>query len=175
MRAYLLSAVLAVVVGSLAARPLHAEPAGRAPASIEVALPADALLTIDGQATRSTSSYRRLVTPPLEAGRSFRYTLRAQVERSGRTITAEREVLVRAGQVTFVTLDPSGGEAASGTGRETRAFYDYTPETPGPSSPGPRRLVPLDGGYRAPRGDAGRQPTHWGTPPSDPFYHTSAW
>jgi uncharacterized protein (TIGR03000 family) len=82
--------------------------AGPAPATLVVHLPADARLTIDGYAPRSTSGTRWFVTPPLGAGRDFHYQLRAEVERGGKRLTRTREVAVRAGQQTDVTLDFPG-------------------------------------------------------------------
>ena len=49
-----------------------------APATIQVSLPANAKLFVDGVATQSTSATRTLVTPELPAGQQFSYTLKAQ-------------------------------------------------------------------------------------------------
>jgi uncharacterized protein (TIGR03000 family) len=74
-------------------------------ATVLVELPADATLTVDGVATTSTSTNRVFVTPPLENGQTFHYTLTAQVVRDGQTQTVTRQVAVRAGEETRVTLD----------------------------------------------------------------------
>jgi uncharacterized protein (TIGR03000 family) len=79
-----------------------------------VTLPADATLTVDGQRTRSTSSQRVFVSPPLQPGRSYTYTLQAQVVRDGQTLSVSREVPVRAGQRTAVNLDMPTFTAAVG-------------------------------------------------------------
>ncbi len=76
-----------------------------APATIYVSLPADAKLTVDDIATTSTSATRVLATPELENGREYYYTLKAQVTREGKTLTASQRVAVRAGEATRVTLD----------------------------------------------------------------------
>jgi uncharacterized protein (TIGR03000 family) len=68
-----------------------------APATIVVTLPVDAKLTIDGAATRSTSNVRTFVTPTLEVGQEFSYTLKAEVVRDGQTFSNEQRVTVRAG------------------------------------------------------------------------------
>jgi uncharacterized protein (TIGR03000 family) len=81
---------------------------GPAPATLVVRLPADARLTIDGYAPRSTSGTRWFVTPPLEPGRAFHYELRAEVERGGKRLTQTREVAVRAGQQSEVTIQFPG-------------------------------------------------------------------
>jgi uncharacterized protein (TIGR03000 family) len=78
------------------------------PATLVVELPADATLTVDGTATSSTSSSRLFITPALQAGRTYTYTLTAQVMRDGGVQTVTREVAVRAGEETRVQLDMPG-------------------------------------------------------------------
>ncbi len=72
------------------------ETLGPAPATILVTLPPDAKLTIDGSPTTSTSSVRTLVSPPLERGSSYIYTLRAELNGQ----TQSQEIRVRPGEVT---------------------------------------------------------------------------
>jgi uncharacterized protein (TIGR03000 family) len=84
------------------------------PATLTVTLPADAQLRVDGQRTSSTSSRRVFVSPPLQPGRSYSYTLEAQVVRNGQTLSVSREVPVRAGQQTAVNLDMPTFTAAVG-------------------------------------------------------------
>jgi len=83
--------------GSLAVTP--------APAALVVRLPADARLTIQGSPTISTESVRTFMSPPLDPGKEFEYTLKAQVTRNGKTIERTRTVTVRAGQRDEVTID----------------------------------------------------------------------
>ena len=78
-----------------------------APATISVSLPADARLMVDGIATRAASATRSFVTPALEAGKDYQYTLLAEVVRDGKTLSASEVVTVRAGQRTAVTLTPA--------------------------------------------------------------------
>ena len=73
-------------------------------ATIVVSLPEDATLTIDDEATASTSSQRVFVTPALEAGKAYEYTLKAQIVRDGKTQTATAQVKVRPGEVSRVEL-----------------------------------------------------------------------
>jgi uncharacterized protein (TIGR03000 family) len=73
-------------------------------ATIVVSLPEDATLTIDDEATVSTSSQRVFVTPALEAGKAYEYTLKAQIVRDGKTQTATAQVKVRAGEVSSVEM-----------------------------------------------------------------------
>ncbi|MCI0460152.1 MAG: TIGR03000 domain-containing protein [Gemmataceae bacterium] len=75
-----------------------------APASLVVTLPADARLTIDGNQTTSTSGERTFVTPDLQQGRNFQYTLVAEVNRGGERQTVTQRVTVRAGEETRVQL-----------------------------------------------------------------------
>jgi uncharacterized protein (TIGR03000 family) len=75
------------------------------PARLVVTLPADAKLIVDGNPTTLTSSRRVFASPPLQQGRAYRYTLQAQVTRNGQTLRTTRNVIVRAGQETDVTLD----------------------------------------------------------------------
>ena len=77
-----------------------------APATVIVRLPADARLTFDGEATRSTGATRTFQSPPLEAGAAGQYVLRAEIVRDGRTLSMRQRVRVRSGTVSEVRLDP---------------------------------------------------------------------
>jgi uncharacterized protein (TIGR03000 family) len=80
-----------------------------AAARMIITLPADATLTVDGRATRSTSDVRTFVTPPLERGKTFHYDLRAEITRDGKPVTTNKRIEVRAGEDTRVTLNfPEG-------------------------------------------------------------------
>lgn len=84
-----------------------------ASATIVVSLPAEATLTIDGAATTSTSALRRFVSPTLEAGQEYVYTLKAEVVRDGKVVAATKKVSVRAGEQSTVSLDlPTASVAA---------------------------------------------------------------
>ena len=74
-------------------------------ATIIVHLPAEATLTIDGQPTQSTSGTRTFTSPPLEPGKTYSYTLRAEMNREGRSRNVKKTIDVRAGQPTEVTLN----------------------------------------------------------------------
>jgi uncharacterized protein (TIGR03000 family) len=182
MRSLVFCALFCVSAPSFGAGEPIAAPAERNPATVRVTAPIDARLTIDGQATRSTSGQRRFVTPPLEVGKRYGYTFRASFLRAGKTITVEQEVFVRAGQETLVSLDapaePSGNYSGGngnaswyGSGDETQAYYGAA-EPPAPARAG-RYLAPSPGsGSREGRSySPGFKPIHWGPDPSDPFYH----
>jgi uncharacterized protein (TIGR03000 family) len=81
------------------------EASAPAPATIFVALPADARLLIDGNATRSTTANRMFITPALERGKEFTYTLKAEIVRDGQTYSAIQRVTVRGGAESKVTLE----------------------------------------------------------------------
>ncbi len=78
--------------------------AAPAPVTLIVSLPADAQLTIDDRATVSTSETRTFVSPALEPGKSYVYTLKATVVRDGKAETVTKAVEVTAGQETRVSL-----------------------------------------------------------------------
>jgi uncharacterized protein (TIGR03000 family) len=69
-----------------------------APATIVVTLPADARLSIDGYVSTQTSAQRRLVTPAIQPGQEFTYTLVAETTQDGQTVSQSQRVTVRAGQ-----------------------------------------------------------------------------
>lgn len=73
-------------------------------ATIIVHVPADASLTIDGQPTQSRSSTRIFHSPPLEQGKTYTYTLRAEINRNGQPTNTQTTIDVRAGRRSEVTL-----------------------------------------------------------------------
>ena len=77
-----------------------------------MSLPADAKLTVDGEATASTSGRRVFVSPALPTGQSYHYTLQAEVVVDGKSVTVSKTVAVRAGEQSEVTLTPVTGVAA---------------------------------------------------------------
>ncbi|GEM_PF-3221277 len=90
----------------------HAQATGTE-ATLIVNLPEDATLTIDGQETISTSSQRVFVTPALEQGKEYEYTLKAKVKRDGKVEVATAKVTIRPGEVSQVELKlPAEGVAA---------------------------------------------------------------
>jgi uncharacterized protein (TIGR03000 family) len=170
MRSFLLTVALGVGFLGLGLQPSPAVAAETAPAAVCVHLPADARLTFDGEATRSTASERRFVTPLLEAGKSYRYTLRATFVRGGNVVNVERQVVVEAGQETEVSLfagEEIGGASSVGAAGTARRSYYYAPQPAAPREPE---------SYSVPLSDStGFHPTYWGTNPSDPFYLNTTW
>jgi uncharacterized protein (TIGR03000 family) len=87
-------------------RPKTTEEASlRAPATIVVSLPAAAKLAIDDTITTSTSGTRVFASPALERGKDFYYTLKGELLFDGRTLTASKQVKVRAGEESRVELE----------------------------------------------------------------------
>jgi uncharacterized protein (TIGR03000 family) len=76
-----------------------------APARIIVSLPATAKLLVDGADTRSTSATRVFASPALEPGKEFYYTFTGEIASNGRTVTASKKIIVRAGEQVDVQLD----------------------------------------------------------------------
>jgi uncharacterized protein (TIGR03000 family) len=81
-------------------------------AVIVVSLPADAKLTVDGEATTSTSDHRVFLSPSLPTGQAYHYTLTAEVVVDGRPVAVSKTVAVRAGEESHITLTPPTGVAA---------------------------------------------------------------
>jgi uncharacterized protein (TIGR03000 family) len=67
-------------------------------ASLSVKLPADAKLYVDGVLCPLESAERIFETPPLEKGKQFTYTLKAEVVREGKTTSETKLVPIEAGQ-----------------------------------------------------------------------------
>jgi uncharacterized protein (TIGR03000 family) len=83
-----------------------------APATIVVSLPADARLTVDDTPTKEAASPRRFVTPPLDRGKTYYYTLKGEIVRDGRTITTTKRITFRAGEEAQVSLEFDGVSVA---------------------------------------------------------------
>ena len=72
-----------------------------APANIVVSLPAEATLTIDGNATTSKGERRVFVSPTLEAGQEYYYTVKTEFKGE----VSEERVSVTAGQEVNVKIE----------------------------------------------------------------------
>jgi uncharacterized protein (TIGR03000 family) len=73
-----------------------------APARLEVKVPADAELFVDGRRTRSRGALRTLVTPPLPLDQTYAYELVAVWTEDGQRQERKRSPLVRGGEPTQV-------------------------------------------------------------------------
>lgn len=83
--------------------------------SVEVRLPGDARMYVDGQLAPLTSTVRRFETPQLQLGRDYYYTIKAEAVRNGQMVTESKKVVVRAGQVARVDFGELTVAAASKT------------------------------------------------------------
>jgi len=85
----------------------------KAPATIVVNVPEGAVLTIDGNTTRSTDARRVFTTPNLDINSEYVYTFRAEVVREGRTVVETQNVTVRGGSTTEVPFSFTSTGVAS--------------------------------------------------------------
>lgn len=99
--------------------------AANEPARLKVYLPADAVLHVDGAQTQATGEIRNFVSPPLQPGRKFVYTLRATWKEGGKEIQRERTVRVEANQETLV--DFRAPENPDGKTRDAATIAVTTP------------------------------------------------
>jgi uncharacterized protein (TIGR03000 family) len=99
LRLGLLAAALFLAVPWLRGDDSGAE---KSPLSLQVRLPADAALEIDGYRTRSTGEVRLYQSPPVAKGWVYRYTLRAT--RGGKVV--ERVITVRPEEPLRLDLRP---------------------------------------------------------------------
>jgi uncharacterized protein (TIGR03000 family) len=67
-------------------------------AHLTVLLPTEAKLFVDDVVCPLTSSRRTFDTPRLEPGRTYAYTLRAELQRDGQALSETRRVIVEAGR-----------------------------------------------------------------------------
>jgi uncharacterized protein (TIGR03000 family) len=87
----------------LMATSLQGQGPGRA-ATLRVRLMADAQLVINDYQTQQTGQLRRFVSPPLEVGKSYHYTLKWTDHKDGQPDTQQKVVPVRAGDDQEVDL-----------------------------------------------------------------------
>jgi uncharacterized protein (TIGR03000 family) len=79
------------------------EPA--APAKLTIKLPAEAVMYVDGVKCPLTSGSRSFATNPLEPGRKYYYTIRADLDRNGTLLTQSQKVVVESGRQVTVEFD----------------------------------------------------------------------
>jgi uncharacterized protein (TIGR03000 family) len=79
-------------------------PADRETGQVVVELPAGATLLVNGELAKLTTERPTLTTPLLAEGKSYRYTLRAEVSRSGTIYAQEQQVSVVAGETKTVSF-----------------------------------------------------------------------
>jgi uncharacterized protein (TIGR03000 family) len=95
--------------GAAPMEPQSFNPPPTGPAFLTVRLPAGARLWVEDYQSVQTGPERNLVSPPtLEQGKPYHYTLKAQWEENGQTVTHERTANIQAGsQVTVDFFTPA--------------------------------------------------------------------
>lgn len=111
MRRLLLTVAAAAL---LTAAPPGASGQADSGATIVLKVPPDAAVSFDGQPTRQTGPVRTYYTPTLERGKRYRYELKAEVVRGGKTLARMERVAVRAGRTTRLDLSDLGRSTAAG-------------------------------------------------------------
>jgi uncharacterized protein (TIGR03000 family) len=76
-------------------------------ATVTVRLPDNAKLFVDGQAIALNSSSRTFVTPQLERGKEYYYTIKAEWNRDGKTVSDTKRVVVQSGKTSSVEFADS--------------------------------------------------------------------
>jgi len=83
---------------------------GARSATLNVHVPADAKVFVNGLATKSTGADRRYVSNGLQAGYNYSYEVRAELVREGRTITETKVIKLQAGDNSEVAFELDGDE-----------------------------------------------------------------
>jgi uncharacterized protein (TIGR03000 family) len=89
-------------------------PSGEA-ARVNVLVPSDAVVTIQGVRMTQPGSYREFVSPPLVPGHDYTYTIRAAWNENGRNVSQERTVHVAAGSRVDVDMQNAPREETGST------------------------------------------------------------
>jgi uncharacterized protein (TIGR03000 family) len=85
-------------------KPKPEEAASPTQATVIVQVPEDAKLYVDGELSEQTSTTRTFISPDLQLGKDYSYTLKMEANKDGRTAVASKRVIVRAGAVTRVNF-----------------------------------------------------------------------
>lgn len=82
-------------------------------AQLNVQVPADATVIVNGHLTQSTGADRQYVSKGLEAGRSYRYELLVELVRGEQTLRQTKTVELRANQSASLQFDFEAAELAA--------------------------------------------------------------
>jgi uncharacterized protein (TIGR03000 family) len=74
------------------------------PVFVNLRVPSDAKIWIDGSPTKQTGTTRSFESPPVAVGPEYGYQIRIQWNRDGKDVTQTRKVTVHAGDVINLTL-----------------------------------------------------------------------
>ena len=72
---------------------------------LTVGVPADATIMVNGLATKSVGSQRRYVSKGLNRGYSYKYEVKAVIDRDGKSVERTQVATLRAGQVAHLDFD----------------------------------------------------------------------
>jgi len=102
-------------------------------ATLVVHVPESASLSIDGQPTQQSSGTRVFTSPPLEQGKTYVYRVTAEVNRNGHVVRDTKDVDIRPGQRTDVTMNfgnsNRGGEERSEPNQDETPRRTTTPRS----------------------------------------------
>jgi uncharacterized protein (TIGR03000 family) len=149
--------------------PSDAESRGESPDAgrvlMNVRVPADAQIWVDGQKTSQTGSFRQFESPPLNPDREYTYHIRAQWRENGREVTRNRDLRVHAGDRLTVDL-----RHAAGTDQRPQPAYESLEVRPrneaAPRTPAGTSAAPVSPGTE--RGIAPPNPDNTGSTPPPP-------
>jgi len=71
---------------------------------LNVRVPAEAQIWIEGDKTQQTGAFRRFVSPQLDQGKSYAYQIKAEWQENGKKISRTRKVTVHAGEAVDIDL-----------------------------------------------------------------------
>jgi uncharacterized protein (TIGR03000 family) len=97
----------ALLVAPVAAQAQSKPPSGQA-AQIILNVPAEAQVWFNGTETKTSGGLRSFVTPLLTPDHGYFYTVKAQWNDGGDTVTRSRQVVVQPGATVRVDFNPSG-------------------------------------------------------------------
>ncbi len=78
-------------------------------ATVDVRVPADAELRVQGRVMRQTGSVRKFVSPPLDPDRTYTYKVEARWTENGKLMTQSRQITLSSGHHVTVDLRPDEG------------------------------------------------------------------
>src|SRR5262249_39450987 len=124
-RLYLAAMLLAALplLSSAADEPVPADKA-----LLVVRLPAGATLTIGDSPTRQTGAERTFVSPPLAAGKTYPYDLKATWQENGKEKAVTRQATVAAGKRTVIDLaaEPATTTDKAAAAKQRTFLFTYS-------------------------------------------------
>jgi len=91
-------------------RPVAFQGTNEKPTRIEVQVPENAQVWIEGKKMASTGTTRRFVTPTLNPGRTYTYDIRVQWNQDGRDVSTDRQITIRGGEQKKLAFAPTTSE-----------------------------------------------------------------